>query len=142
MYRGCQKVSIRDCSRHWVVKVISYPTGKSSMPLSYGGQVATHDMASRNTSRSTEQPTSSRIHSTSPRTSSVLREEPAVESETPRGPNSVEPPVRYSESPRPTVKCDGFKLCDNFSEEVAHVVSRIFIGFLATIAWPYSIISM
>ena len=100
------------------------------MPLYYGGQVATHDMASRNTSRSTEQLP---IHSPSPRPGSVLREELVVESETPWGPTSAGPTVRYS-SPPPTVKCDGFELCDNFSEEVAHVVNQIFIGFLATIA--------
>ena len=103
------------------------------MPLHYGGQVTTPDMASRNTSRGTEQPTSSPIHSPSPRTGSGLREEPAVESETPWGPTSARPTVRYS-SPPPTVKCDGFGLCNNLSEEVAHVVNRIFIGFLATIA--------
>ena len=74
------------------------------------------------------------IHSPSPRTGSVLREEPGVGSETPLGTNSAGPPGRYFESPPPTVKCDGFKLCDNSSEEVAHVVNIIFIGFLATIA--------
>ena len=99
------------------------------MPLYYGGQVATNDMASRNASRNTEQPTSSQIHSPSPRMGFV-REEPAVESETPWEPTST----GLASSPPPTVKCDGFGLCDNVSAEVAHVVSQILIGFLATIA--------
>ena len=103
------------------------------MPLYYGGQDATNDMASRKASRNNEQPTSSPIHSPSPRMGSV-REEPAVQSEMPWGPISTGPAVRYSDSPPPTVKCDGFELCDNFSAKVAHVVSQIFIRFLATVA--------
>jgi hypothetical protein len=103
------------------------------MPLYYGGQAATNDMASRNASRNNKQPTLSPIHSPSPRMGTV-REEPAVESEMPWRPTSTGPAVRYSDSPPPAVKCDGFKLCDNFSAKVAHVVSQVFIGFLATIA--------
>jgi metacaspase-1 len=107
------------------------------MPLYYRGKITTNDMTSRNTSHNTdppvsEQPTLSSINSPSPRIDTV-REELAVESETPWGPTSAEPVVRYS-SPPPTVECDGFELCDNFSTEMPRVVSQNFLGFLATIA--------
>jgi metacaspase-1 len=108
------------------------------MPLYYRGKITTNDLTSRNTSHNTdppvsEQPTLSSINSPSPRMDTA-RKELAVESETSWGPTSAEPVVRYSTSPPPTVKCDGFGLCDNFSTEMARVVSQNFIGFLTTIA--------
>src|SRR5882672_7868403 len=107
-----------------MVEIMTPSIGKSSIPMSARGQSTMNEITSKKSTRSStfEQPALVSVRGRSPHTISV-HQEPALESEAPRSP-TISGALTRTDSPAPTLHCDGFGLCDNYTAEVPRVVDH------------------